>query len=139
MSVLCFTVAAALTLPGSDPVSETVAERVDLIELNHFYDDRGRLVFDQLIFYEWSPWQHRYHVRDWRMIKNRGQLPERDWRRNQYRVRWFDGDVPREVTAPVMQQTWTQHDPELVNRQYLPKDVRRGLRDVTRPVSSGSP
>ena len=29
-------------------------ESVDAIELNHFYDEQGRLVFDQLIFYEWS-------------------------------------------------------------------------------------
>jgi hypothetical protein len=29
-----------------------------------------------------------------------------------------------------MRETWTQYDPELVEREYLPKERRRELRTV---------
>lgn len=33
-----------------NPTEHVAVDEVDLIELNHFYDDRGKLVFRQLIF-----------------------------------------------------------------------------------------
>ena len=52
-----------------NPLEDLARDRVDLIEVNHFYDEQGRLVFDQIIFYDWSPMQCRYQVRDWRLLK----------------------------------------------------------------------
>lgn len=52
-------VAAAVFGPGmvlgSQPVELAVVERVDRMVLNHFYDERGKLVFDQIIFFDWVP------------------------------------------------------------------------------------
>ncbi|MEX2026593.1 MAG: hypothetical protein WEH44_04820, partial [Pirellulaceae bacterium] len=38
-----------------------------------------------------------------------------------------------EVRAATMRESWTQYDPELVEREYLPKEKRRELRTVTAP------
>ena len=40
------------------------------------------------------------------------------------------GEVLRTVTAKSFRETWTQHDPELAERDYLPKERRR---DFYRP------
>jgi len=102
-------------------------ERVDLIEINHFYDEHGKRVFDQIIFYDWCPVESRYQVRAWRLLKSPYQLPQRRWEQRDYIASWHDGDVYRQIIAKTVRETWTQYDPELVEREYLPKEKRREL------------
>lgn len=116
-----------LVLLAANPSSEVLEERVDLIELNHFFDDQGRHVFDQLIFYDWSPGTAHYQVRAWRLSKTERQLPQRDWTRGGYALRWQDGEHLRCVTAIGRRETWTQYDRELDERDFLPKELRMDL------------
>jgi hypothetical protein len=104
---------------------------VDLIEINHFYDDHGRLVFDQIIYYDWSPAESRYHVRAWRLLKQKAQIPHRNWEHGDYVAVWHDGDLLRKVRAQSIRESWTQYDPELAEREFLPKEKRRELRKLT--------
>ncbi|QDT03370.1 hypothetical protein K227x_17520 [Rubripirellula lacrimiformis] len=107
---------------GSDPAA--VHQEVDLIELNHFVDGDGREVFRQVIFYDWSNQHHRFHVRAWRLIKNENQVPKRRWNPDCHQCTWHDNGLLRQVSAPKMRETWTQQDPERVNRKLLPEDQR---------------
>jgi hypothetical protein len=132
VSPLTQTVGALVVLLGINPTEDVSRERVDLMEVNHFYDEQGRLVFDQVIFYDWSPEHSRYMVRAWRLVKNPTQLPERDWRDGGYLAVWQDGEIVRRVQASSMRETWTQYDPELVEREYLPKERRKELRKELR-------
>lgn len=105
---------------------ETIArESCDRIEVNAMYDDRGLLVFDQLLFYDWQG--ERFQIRAWRMVKNANQLPRLNHATNRYECHWQDGEVERVITAPVVMRTQTQFDPELTERSYLPKELRREL------------
>lgn len=117
-----------LTIP-SLPESVT-AEQVDVVEVNHFYDDNGRHVFDQVIFYDWSDGWQRHQVVAWRLIKDRSQLPQRNWQASSesYVTFWVDQEVLRKVTAKSFRETWTQYDPELLEREALRKEDRRELR-----------
>jgi hypothetical protein len=119
---------------GVSPREEVARETVDLIEVNHFYDEQGRLVFDQVIFYDWSEGDSRYMVRAWRLVKSPTQLPQRDWKSGGYVALWQDcgqgGEVLRRVHSQSIRETWTQHDPELVEREYLPKERRKELQNV---------
>jgi hypothetical protein len=126
-----------LSAVGSDAHADIVADRVDLVEYNHFYDEQGRLVFDQLIFYDWSPDDARYQVRAWRLIKKPAQVPQRDINGKGFYCSWQDGDLLRRVHAVTMRETWTQHDPELTEREFLPKERRRDLAPG-RPIKSYS-
>jgi hypothetical protein len=121
---------------GVAPREDVSRESVDLIELNHFYDEHGRLVFDQVIFYDWSASDARYNVRAWRLVKNPSQLPQRDWSTGGYSAMWQDGEQLRRLHSKSIRETWTQYDPELVEREYLPKERRKELRTVkvTRPA-----
>ena len=123
------------------PVNDVARESVDLIELNHFYDEHGRLVFDQIIFYDWSNEEARYNVRAWRLVKNPAQLPQRDWQRSGYAAIWQDGEQLRHIYSKSVRETWTQYDPELVEREYLPKERRKELQTVkiSRPATPKIP
>lgn len=124
---------AALPAAAILPLPEPVRESVDLIELNHFYDESGRLVFDQVIFYDWSSSDSRYQVRAWRLVNSHSQRPIRDWANGGgaiYIAAWQDGDIFRRVESPSFRETWTQFDPELVEREQLPKEFRRELRTI---------
>jgi hypothetical protein len=123
-SAICAIVVALGTAPQQDVARETV----DLIEVNHFYDEHGRLVFDQIIFMDWDG--IRLQVRAWRLIKNQAQLPQRDWKDGGYSALWQDGEVLRQVRSRSIRESWTQYDPELVEREYLPKERRKELRTV---------
>jgi len=107
--------------------SSVIKDMVDLVEVNHYHDARGDHVFDQLIFYDWSSQKHRFQVRAWRLIKTESQLPRRDHRHANWLVRWHDDGVLREVTAASRRETWTQYDPELIERENLPQDQRLDL------------
>lgn len=113
---------------GQDSLGLVVRDQVDLIEVNHFFDEHGNRILDQVIFYDWSGPDGRFHVRDWRLLKKPGQLPVRCWKTGTYRCIWYDGNTMREVEATDVRETWTQHDPEVTNRKFLPRSSRRTLQ-----------
>ncbi len=118
----------AATLPAPTDVAR---DSVDLIELNHFFDEHGRLVFDQLIFYRIDKAGDE-EVLEWRLVKHPSQPPQRDWQRGGYVATWTDGETVREVRTDSYRESWTQYDPELLAREALPKEKRRGLRHPLR-------
>jgi len=125
--VFCLKLVAMLLLwaaPGSGSETEVTRKQVDLIELNHFIDEEGREVFQQVIFYDWSKPNQRFHVRAWRLIKKESQLPVRQWNPDFYQCTWHDGPLLRQVRSRKLRETWTQKDPERVNRTLLPEDQR---------------
>ncbi len=123
LSIVGFVLANVL-VGGASGGPASLAERVDLIELNHFVDENGREVFQQLIFYDWSKQERRFHVRAWRLIKGPEQLPVRRWNPTLYECVWHDGGVRKMVTASSMRETWSQEDPERANRRFLAEDRR---------------
>ncbi|MEO2022609.1 MAG: hypothetical protein ABGX05_12380 [Pirellulaceae bacterium] len=130
MGTLTASFVICLASMTSNPVEDLAVDRVDLIEVNHFYDEKGRLVFDQIIFYDWSATRSRYNIRDWRLLKTRAQLPRRDSQNQCFVAVWHDGNILRQVTANSCRESWTQYDPELTERQFLPKDRRPQLTKV---------
>jgi hypothetical protein len=139
--VSTFVLVALMAFPA-DPgrAARAVTETVDLIELNHFYDDLGRHAYDQVIFYEWSPDYRRFHVIAWCLVENDlSRMPTRNPGNGEYVVRWYDRDAktPREVHSPLYRETWSQVDPERVNKKWLDEKHRTSLirlpnRDVVR-------
>lgn len=120
-------------------INDVIRDTVALIELNHFFDDNGNLVFDQLIFYDWTedlrgaaP-PHRHNVRAWVLVKSPAIVPVFDWKLKMYRAMWTNGDVTRVVYSNSYSETWTQYDPELAEREKFPKEFRRELTPVRIP------
>jgi hypothetical protein len=101
---------------------------VDLIEINHFYDeDNGRWIFDQIVFYDWSIEDGRFQCVSFRLLKDPAQIPIKCWKRKEYVATWYDGDHIRVVRAKQKIETWTMEDPEVTEREFLPKEKRKGL------------
>lgn len=113
---------------GLNPQDDVVRDDVDLVEINHLYDEHGKKLLDQVIYYDWCPQACRYQVRAWRLLKNSAQVPRRDWRTGEYTATWHDGETLRRVRTVAFRETWTQEDPELAEREFLPKDKRRDLK-----------
>ncbi len=122
--MLALALIAASVVPQPAPV---VRESVELTERNFFYDDNGRLVFEQAIFQEANK-QGDDEIIGWRLIKHQSQIPQRDWDTGGYRCLWMDGEVMREVYCKFIRETHFQFDPELSQREILAKDKRRELR-----------
>lgn len=97
---------------------------VDLIELNHCYNEEGLPIYHQYIFWKWDG-QLGYRVQAYRVLKGQFSGPCRY--RSGYRARWCDNGVFREITAPYFRETWTQYDPELDDRQVFPMEKREDL------------
>ncbi len=138
------TVTMALTMclatSGLPPDTNLLVNQVDLIEINHCYDENGQLVFDQLLFYDWSPEKGHYDVRDWRLLKSSVQVPRRNQETGGYVTVWRDGNAMRKVHSKTIRETWTQYDPEIVEQEFLPKDQRRSLLKISmRRVNSAPP
>lgn len=119
----------SLAALGSQPHGVVAEDSVDVIEINHFVNERGQVQLDQIIFYDWSPSQSRYVVRAWRSLKSPSQLPMK-LPTGGYQAIWHDprdGNVLRKVRAKSVIETWTTYDPETVNQEYLDRNLRREL------------
>ena len=112
---------------GACPNQTALIDHVDLVEVNHLYDLQGRLVFNQVIFYDWCPVQCRHQVRAWRLLKTDQQLPRMNWRSGRYETRWRDVNDYRHITAGERRETWTIYDPEILERNLFPLHFRREL------------
>ena len=111
-----------------------IREVVDLIELNHHYDDLGRHSYDQVIFYEWCAEYKRFHLIAWCLIeKDDHRLPQQLPGCKDHIVRWKDRDcrVTREVRAPLFRETWSKVDPERANKRLLEEKHRLSLAQPT--------
>lgn len=110
-------VIALLLLATCPPPPAMPSDSADLIELNHFYSDEGRPVFSQWIFWNWNGYRHE--VIAWRLDK----AGEFSFHHRPPRLMWAEGTV----SGSYWRETWTQVDPELIEREYLPKQLRRGI------------
>lgn len=117
-------IVVAILPAGGEPMRDSV----DVAEVNHFYDERGKHVFTQLVFWQWRPLESDYRVVAWRLPKSDGARPRRDHVTGDWVSRWWDGETFREVRAGAFRETWTQTDVEQDDRSYLPKEQRRELR-----------
>ena len=118
MGTATIALAMCIASSGSNTQVHVLTDSVDLIEINHCYDDKGQLVFDQLLFYDWDPQKGRYNVRDWRLLKSAIQIPRRNPGTGMYITFWRDGPSMRKVHAKTIRESWTQYDPEITEQQY---------------------
>lgn len=117
---------------GTPSGISTAQEHVDLIELNHFYDQQGRHVYDQVIFYEHSPETGRFLVRAWCLVEDRehfNRRPIKNIETNLYQVDWADKEqgLTRRITSRLFRESWTQLDPERANKKLLDERSRISL------------
>jgi len=142
------------------PAEKVVEVQCEKVELQHFYDDVGRLVFDQLVYYEWA--DDRYQVVGWKLLKYEPRKVNKDdkiaWEWNEQlkpeeerlpyvppftpgpdlprlnpTTGWYEAKYYKDVGSlevlwhircKTMIETWSQQDIELVERQFLPKELR---------------
>lgn len=120
--------AILLLLFSTIPTDTTLVDHFDKAEINHFYDDQGRHVFDQVIWYNWVPgWVTGHRIEAWRLVKTPNVYPVLNRHTNKYESLFYDNDDLRKVVADSMVESWTQYDPELVGRETWPKEKRRDL------------
>lgn len=155
-----------------DVEDKVLRESFYKIEVNHFYDEFGVCVFDQMIFYD-EPTRWGNVVVSWVLLKDsRGPLANAEYfaKLNQYKddldkgkynnqsfdvdkilgreyqgsqqfpisKNWKTGkyeifcilnneNTVRKFTTASVVHTYTQYDPELVERETLDKEKRRGF------------
>lgn len=120
----------------------TARDDCDLVELNSFFDCNARHVYDQIIFYEWSPSLNRYHVRAW-VLSEGDKQPTKRYSDDKYIVRYTDRDsnLPRVIVSPHYRRSWTQIDPERANKKLLDESERHGFvkRLPPQPIPDDAP
>lgn len=118
-----------LATVGLLPYSPAIEDRVEKLELNHFFRDDGgetlELAFSQVIVWRRGP-HGQWHVADWRIVKDQRQWPRRDLRGG-YTWIFTDTDVLRRVRARIFCETFTLYDREMVDRQKWEPEWRVGL------------
>jgi len=101
-----------------------VTDHFCAIEVNSYYDEQGKHVFDQIIY------RNSDNIADWRLCKSPDLIP------TGRKAIWFDGTCLRKVRGVSVYRTWTQAgvtgDPELEARKELGKEQRR---ELSRPLS----
>ena len=113
---------ATATLAVSRPDAPTP---VDVCEVNHvlFENPEQGTRFTQVILWRWIPVWNDHHVAQWMMAEADSITV---LRRERHRVTWRDrhGKVFR-VRARTFRETWTRHDPEMLDRAKFSESARR--------------
>ena len=110
---------------------QIVEDRVDIIEINYYFNDMGAINFAQVIFWEWDRHRKKFRVVDFRILERDA---EHVWpakmQSGLYVHFWWDERTHtcRKVIAPYFYITMTDEDPEMKDRDKWPKDERRELR-----------
>ena len=103
-----------------------LANQVDKIELNHYYDAEARLCYDQIIIQKWSPDYGRFDTQDWWLVEDLEDYPNRDSRG------WFVFN--KELKQPIVRtkiyvETWTfDFDPERWSKKLFDEKYRVPLQ-----------
>jgi hypothetical protein len=112
----------------SIPLSLTTHEHVDAIERNHFYDQRGRLVYDQVIFWERTPATGRFQVRAWTLADDNLLTNRRPVQNDNglYSCEIVDSSerLTRRIVSRVYRESWTQVDPERDDKKRHDESLR---------------
>ena len=92
---------------------------VEVVELNHVYDDEGRRVFSQVILWDWCARDSSHHVRDWAYVDkppyakvsgNTAYVPS--------------GRGVQVIKGRAVRETWSQYDREAMDRAEVPERLR---------------
>lgn len=112
----------------SVPLNFFAFEHVDAIELNHSFDQRGYLVYDQVIFWEITPTTGRFQVRAWCLVDDRETLSRRPMQNDNGLYECFAVDsnerLTRRIVSRVFRESWTQVDPEREDKKRHPESLR---------------
>src|SRR5690554_806679 len=103
----------------------SVTDDVDIIEFNRIYSDNGVLSFEQVIFWEWHEPTNRMQVVAWRLRKGAWQYSRKP--DGSYRLAFLDTNTPRVIRSVEIRHTHTHHDPEVLEREMMPRELRTGL------------
>ena len=111
---------------------DTASESVDAIELNHFYDQAGKPIYDQVIFYEKAPETGRFRVRGWCLVDDKQELTRRPIKSETtglYHVDYYDTDAKlfRHIKSRIIRESWSQTDPEREDKKHFHESLRRSL------------
>ena len=116
-----------LAFPDVKQDHSRIEEVVDIIELHHCYDFRGKLAFRQLIFYKWSAYHRRFQIVDAIVVTSESMVPRRTGS-GVFKSSWKDGNRKRIVKALTFRESKSSIDPEVPERQYVPIHLRQGLK-----------
>jgi len=106
-----------------------VEDRVDVLEKNSYFDPHGKLIFTQIIGWDYNVVSDKFgnesierHVQWWFFPKASKHV-----RLHGKTLIFADGKQIRIVRYGTFLRSHTQHDPELDDRQLFPHNKRRGL------------
>ena len=109
------------------PTDVVIQDRCDVIEVNHYHGDDGRLIHTQIIFWDHKANLSGEEVAAWRLWKNPTTMPTRNQHTGEWQILWHDGETMRMVNAESFRETWTQYDREMESRADHPRSKQRGL------------
>jgi hypothetical protein len=119
-------------------------DQVDVQELNRYCDEQGRLINEQMIYYDYVyDRKLRGNVQQvvaFRMKRGEIMIPRYNQNTQRYEALFHDSqndNVLRKITSTSYVETWTQYDPEILERNKYPEELRRGLkkpRMIHKPV-----
>lgn len=105
------------------PHQELSIQPVDVIEVNHPIDiATGKETFSQFLFRDYDGGD--FPITDWRLCGDKRLTKHGD----HWRLTWVDGGRIKSVRADSVIETYTDFDPELLERERVPREKRKMLR-----------
>lgn len=96
---------------------------VDMVEVNHYYNEKDELIFTQVIYYEWKHDYCRFDVMKWHMLENTKIHKQGNW----FYINNWEATPPIRVKTKRLRTSHTYYDPERLNQKLTHPDQRTDL------------
>lgn len=101
---------------------EQVINKVDIVEINSFYEGNGNLNFDQLLLWSWDDRVDNYVIREWMILKGTRQ----EFNTNTEEGLLAKQQFMKESAAAIMKCNNWKRWPDGLNIPYIPKEIGTG-------------
>ena len=113
---------AILILMSSIPRDNVIYDHVDFFEINHVYDDEGKLVLDQVVMWDWVTHEGKTEkkVVAWHLLKDCREVltPEEFRKKNMAFQEAWRKEYGTSIRAP-------DYVPEFLGHRYCPRKDHR--------------
>lgn len=115
-----------LALIGLVPNDAAIEDRVQIIELQHVYDEQAQCIFHQMLFWE-RTYEGNLRVVAWRIWTAESPTPLREPVGRGFVLLWMDGEQLRRVYAKGWKESYRLYENEDWLDFFFWANGRRGL------------
>lgn len=110
----------AVALSAKINLDNTIVDRFDMVEVNHFYNEWGFEVWSQVVFWDWHDLHKTFHVQHWIMMRDAYEITEEGKKKHEELVREAESKY-KDVNTRMALRSVSDYKGDFIGGKLYPK------------------